>query len=140
MAEKEAQVVEVDISQLDFPDEMSLRSAAIFLEISEMRVRTLAKEEGVPSYKNEAGHWRFSKEDLTEFKATMGTRRGGYRRGDRKYWKIQVKHDDLEEVTAYLQDKFGIEVESAYQYEKKGEEKEEVKEEKSGGIFSGSGS
>lgn len=138
----EAQVVEVDISQIDFPDEMSLRAAAIYLEISEMRVRTLAKDEDLKSFKNEAGHWRFAKEDLAEFKATMGSRRGGYRRGDRKYWRVQVKHEDIESVKEALEP-FGIELESQYQYEKKDEaEKEDAKEakskeEKKGGIFSG---
>ena len=131
------QVVEVDISQIDFPDEMSLRAAAIFLEISEMRVRTLAKDEDLKSFKNEAGHWRFAKEDLEEFKSTMGSRRGGYRRGDRKYWRVQVKHDDIEAVKEALEP-FGIELESQYQYEKKDEAaKEEEAEEKSKGLFSG---
>jgi len=128
------QVVSIDVSAIDFPDVLDLRNAAIFLEISEIRVRTLAKEGVLPCYKNEAGHWRFELDDLEEFKANMGTRKGGYRRGDRKYWRIQIKHDDLEEVTELLMEKFGIEVKPMYQYERSDEDAEEEEETK-GGLF-----
>ncbi len=136
----EEQNVGIDISQIDFPDIMDLRAAAVYLEVNEMRVRTLARDEELPgAHKTEAGHWRFVKSDLEEFKTTMGTRKGGYRRGDRKYWKIQVKHDDLEAVTEALA-KFDIEVEPQYQYEKEEAEEgaeEKVEEDKKGGLFSG---
>jgi excisionase family DNA binding protein len=125
----EEQIVSIDVSTIDFPDTLDLRNAAIYLEISEMRVRTLAKEGNIPCYKNEAGHWRFDLSDLEEFKANMGTRKGGYRRGDRKYWRIQIKHDDLEEVTELLADKFEIEVEPMYQYEKPEAEGDEDEDE-----------
>jgi hypothetical protein len=126
----------IDVSALDFPEVMDLRTAAIYLEVNEMRVRTLARDEELPSFKNEAGHWRFNLEDLQEFKAEMGTKKGGYRRGDRKYWRIQVKHEDLEAVTEALS-AFEIEVEPMYQYEKKDAEGEaEVEEEdEKKGIF-----
>lgn len=140
MAKKETASTGIDISQIDFPKIMNLRTAAIFLEISESRVRTLAKDEELSSFKNEAGHWQFDKGDLTTFKENMGTRKGGYRRGDRKYWRVQIKHTDMEAVVADLA-KYGIEVENMYQYERdaaaeKGGKAKKVKEEKKEGIFS----
>lgn len=121
----EDQIVGIDVSSIKFPKVMDLRTAAIYLEIGEMRVRTLARDEELPSHKNDAGHWRFNLEDLKAFKADMGTKRGGYRRGDRKFWRIQVKHEDLDAVIEVLKP-FGIEVTPQYQYEKK-EEGEEGK-------------
>ena len=134
-----AEVTGIDVSQIKFPAVMDLRTAAIYLEIGEMRIRTLARDEDLASFKNDAGHWRFNLEDLKSFKETMGTRKSGMRRGDRKFWRIQVKHDDLEAVKAALA-KFSVEVQDQYQYEKKDKSAKApkaAKEEKKSGVFGG---
>lgn len=106
----------LDISKLDFPDTMDLRTAAIFLELSGTRVRTLARDGDLPAGKDEAGHWQFDKAELEAYKAQPKTRKGG-RRGDGKLWQIRVKYADLEQVKQALAP-FGIELEPRYNYER----------------------
>ena len=118
---------ELDISKLDFPDEMDLRTAAIYLQLSGMRVRTLAREGDIPAEKNDAGHWMFDKADLDEYKAKPKVRRRG-RRGDGKLWQIRIKYVDLEQVKQMLMDNFDIEVEPRYSYERKSNDEEETEE------------
>jgi hypothetical protein len=109
----------LDISKLDFPDTMDLRTAAIFLQLSGTRVRTLARDGELPASKNEAGHWQFSKAELEEYKAQPKPARG--RRGDGKLWQIRIKYKDLEQVKKVLMEQFGIEVEPRYNYERQKE-------------------
>lgn len=118
--------VDLNVEALDFPDVMDLRTAALYLDLSEQRTRTLAKEGDIEAWKTEsAGHWRFNKEDLDTYKAMPRTRKSGGFRGDRKYWRMQVEHTDLEEVTEFLAETFDIEVEPMYAYERETEAEEE---------------
>ena len=110
----------LDISKLDFPDVMDLRTAAIFLQLSGTRVRSLARDEEIPASKNEAGHWQFNKAELEEYKKQPKVRKAG-RRGDGKLWQIRIKYKDLEEVKQVLMERWGIEVEPRYNYEKQKE-------------------
>lgn len=105
----------IDTSQIKFPDEMDLRTASIFLGISEMRVRTLARQKALPASKDENGKWVFKKSDLQTFKDTPRARGGGGPRGEGKAWIINVKHADLEKVKAALA-QFSIALQPRYNY------------------------
>jgi hypothetical protein len=110
---------QIDLSQIKFPDVMDLRTAALYLGVSEMRIRTLARDEasGLKSTKDGAGKWQFTKKDLEAFKASPKTRKGGGGpRGEGKAWVINVNHADLEKVKAALK-QFGIELQQRYNYE-----------------------
>lgn len=105
-------------ASLNFPDVMNLRLAAVYVDVSEQRLRTVAREETVKGTKDENGAWSFTKADLDEYlemKAT--TPRGGGTRGEGKLWVIRVKHDVIKEVKAALEP-FGIELQPRYNYEK----------------------
>ena len=109
----------LDISKLNFPELMDLRTAAIYLELSGMRVRTLAREGDIGATKDEAGHWEFAKGDLDAYKAKPRTRKSG-QRGDGNLWQIRIKFKDLEGVKKALAP-FGIELQPRYNYEKQKE-------------------
>jgi hypothetical protein len=111
----------LDLSNVKWPEVMDLRTASFFLDLSEMRVRTLAREGGIPSSKDEEGNWAFKKADLQVYKDTPHVRKGGGGgggpRADGKTWKIKVKFEDLEKVKAALGN-FKIELKPAYDAEK----------------------
>jgi len=109
----------LDLSQIKFPDVMDLRTAALYLGVSEMRVRTLARDDksGLKATKDEDGKWAFRKADLDAYKSAPRTRKGGGGpRGDGKAWIINVKHADLEKVKNALKP-MGIELSPRYNYE-----------------------
>jgi hypothetical protein len=109
----------IDLSKVQFPDQMDLRTASIFLGLSEMRVRALARSEELPGSKDASGAWLFTKAELTTFKNTPRTRKGGGGgpRGDGKSWIIKVKFQDLEKVKEALAP-FKIELKPRYDYAK----------------------
>ena len=72
----------LDLSQVKFPDQMDLRTASIFLELTSARVRTLARTGDIPSTKTEDGKWSFTKAALTKWKDTPRKRASGGPRGD----------------------------------------------------------
>lgn len=108
----------IDLTKIQFPDVMDLRTASIFLEMSEMRVRTLARDGDIKATKTEDGtvaKWSFKKADLEAFKATPRTRKATAQRGDGKAWIIHVKYEVIEKVKAALKP-FSIELEPRYDY------------------------
>ena len=113
---------QIDLSNVVFPDVMDLRTAAIYLGLSEMRVRTLAREEALPGEKDDSGAWQFIKDELDIFKETPRVRKagGGRKQGEGKAWIIKVKYADLEGVKEALAD-FGIELQPRYNYAKQAE-------------------
>jgi hypothetical protein len=117
----------IDLSQINFPDQMNLRLAAVYLNLSEQRVRTLLRENKIPgAEKSESGAWVLTKAILDEFKQTHRSRGGGGRRGDGKLWQIRVKYENLADVREAL-GKFGIELEPRYNYERQKKYREERK-------------
>lgn len=65
----------VDTSKLSFPDLMDLRTAAMFLNVSEMRIRTLARTKVLVATKDpESKKWVFKKTDLEAWKNTPHVR------------------------------------------------------------------
>lgn len=111
---------QIDLSKVQFPDNMDLRTASIFLGLSEMRVRALARDGSLVGSKDEGGAWVFAKKDLETFKATPRVRKGGGKtgpRGDGKSWVIKVKFQDIEKVKEALGE-FGIELTPRYDYAK----------------------
>jgi len=127
-------MAELDLSKVKFPDVMDLRTAAIYLGLSEMRVRTLAREGELAGTKTEDGRWAFAKADLDEFKSRPPKPHargggGGRPRGEGKAWIIKVKYADLEAVQAALA-QFGIEMQPRYDYAKMVEYRERRKQQK----------
>lgn len=116
-------------ASLNFPDVMNLRLAAVYVDVSEQRLRTVAREGRVKGKKDENGAWIFSKADLDVYLEEKKTqpRRGGTR-GEGKLWIIRVKYENLEEVKATL-GKFGIELQPRYNYEKQRAYREKRKKE-----------
>lgn len=115
---------------LNFPDVMNLRLAAVYVNVSEQRLRTVAREGTVKGSKDDSGAWTFTKADLDEYlemKKTM-PRGGGGTRGEGKLWIIRVKHTDIKEVKAALEP-FGIELQPRYNYQKQKEYREKRKKE-----------
>ena len=110
---------QVDLSNVKFPDVMDLRSAALFLGVSEMRIRTLAKDpqSGLKAGKDENKKWSFKKSDLEAYKNTPRVRSAGGPRGDGKAWIINVPHAKLEQVKNLLKQQ-GVELQPRYDYEK----------------------
>lgn len=113
---------QIDLSKVQFPDQMDLRTAAIYLGLSEMRVRTLAREESLKAHKDDAGTWVFKRADLDAFKTAPRVRKAGGPRGEGKLWIIRVKHTDFEAVKTFLASK-GIELQPRYDYAKQAEYK-----------------
>ena len=110
---------QLDLSNVKWPEVMDLRTASIFLDLSEMRVRTLAREGTLPAIKDDEGSWAFKKADLSTFKSAPHPRKGGGGgpRGDGKNWKIKVKFENLEAVKKALAP-FGIELKAQYNAER----------------------
>ena len=108
------------LPEIEFPDPMGLRLAALYLDVSEMRIGALVREGRIEATKDERGRWLVTQAALDNYQETKGSRGGGGPRGDGKFWKVRVKYDDLEKVKAALA-KFGCELEPAYNYEKQKE-------------------
>jgi hypothetical protein len=108
----------LDLSSVPFPAVMELRDAAVYMRISEMRIRTLAREGALKGTKNaETGHWEFKKTDLDAFNATPRVRKAGSGpRGNGKSYVIVVPFEKTEAVTADLA-KHGVKLQPRYNYE-----------------------
>lgn len=104
---------------IEFPELMNIRVAALYADLSEMRIRTLLREGRLKADKNEQGHWVISKTAIDEYNETKG-QRGGGPRGEGKLWVIRVKHADIADVREALEP-FGIELQPRYNYEKQAE-------------------
>jgi hypothetical protein len=117
---------------LTFPDKMNLRLASVFIDMSEQRLRTLARENAIPgAAKDEGGNWVFTKEGLAEYnelRASGSTRKVAVR-GDGKAFVIRVKPQDLTDVKEFLATK-EIELEPRYNYAKQREYQARRKAEK----------
>jgi len=108
----------VDLSNVKFPDVMDLRTAALYLGVSEMRVRTLARDGGIAGTKEEgSGKWLFTKLILDGYKNTPRARKSGGGRvsADGKAWVINIKPADYEKVVTALK-AFNIELKPRYNY------------------------
>lgn len=108
---------QIDLSKVSFPDVMDLRTAAIYLNLSEMRIRALARDGSLKASKDDHGMWEFHKADLDAFKSTPRPRKTGVVRGDGKLFVIRVKYADLADIKAVLQE-YGIELQPRYDYAK----------------------
>jgi len=107
---------QIDLSSVKFPDPMDLRTAALYLGLGEMRIRTLAREGTLKGAKNDAGQWTFTKAHLDEYKVTPRVRRaGGKASAAGKAWVIHVKPSDYEKVIVALKP-LGIVLEQRYDY------------------------
>jgi len=108
---------QLDVSKISFPDPMTLRSAAIYLGLGEMRVRVLAREGVLKGTKDDKNQWAFKKADLEAFKATPRVRKaGGKASAAGKAWVIHVIPANYEKVVAALKP-LGITLEPRYDYE-----------------------
>ena len=106
----------IDLSNVKFPDPMDLRTAALYLGLGEMRIRTLAREGTLKGAKNDAGQWLFTKANLEAYKTTPRVRKaGGKVSAAGKAWVIHVKPADYEKVIAALKP-LGIVLEQRYDY------------------------
>lgn len=108
------------LPEIDYPDPMGVRLAALYLNISEMRIGTLVREGRIPARKDEQGRWLINQEALDTYTETKGSRGGGGPRGDGKMWKVRILYKDLDDVKKALA-KFDAELEPAYNYEKQRE-------------------
>ena len=110
----------LDLTNIKFPDVMGIREAAIYLEMSEMYVRTLLRkgpQGGLIGTKDADQVWTIKKADLDAFKARPTTRGTGVR-SDGKAYVIKIKAADLPKVEAALKT-FGIALAPRYNYTKK---------------------
>lgn len=102
---------------IDYPDPMNLRLAALFIDVSEMRIRSLLREGKIKATKDGEGRWLVTKADLNAYSATKGTRKASGERPEGKAWVVHVKATNYKDVEAALA-KFGIKLEPRYDYEK----------------------
>jgi hypothetical protein len=127
----------IDLSKVSFPDTMDLRTAAIYLGSSEMRIRTLARDGSVNASKSETGQWLFAKADLDTFKATPHVRKSGTRSaGEGKSYIVKIRFADHEPVKAFL-GQYGIELQPRYDYAKQAAYKTAVAAKKAEAIANG---
>jgi hypothetical protein len=108
---------------INFPDPMDLRMAALYIDVSETRMRSLLREGRIPAQKDESNRWVVTKADLDGYNATKGQRKvsaGPTRRGTGKFWLIQVSYEHLQEVKDALAP-MGIELQPRYDYNKQRE-------------------
>lgn len=105
----------LDTSKIVFPDVMDLRAAAVFLGMSEMRIRALARDGSLKAAKNaETGKWEFKKVDLTAYQNTPRERKAGVRSSaNGKAWVVNVTAENLEKVKAALAP-FGVTLQPRY--------------------------
>lgn len=116
----------IDLSNVVFPDEMDLRTASIYLGVSEMRVRTLARTGDIIGDKDEKNRWVFHRAILDEYKnrpVTVKERKAKGPAREGKAWIIHVKYLDIPAVQEALAP-FGIELEPRYNYAKQAEYRE----------------
>lgn len=106
----------LDLSKVVFPDPMGLREAALYLQISEMRVRTLAREGTLKGTKDDKNQWQFTKAVLDAYKVAPRVRKaGGKPSAAGKAWVIHVTPANYEKVVAALKP-LGIVLEQRYDY------------------------
>lgn len=104
--------------KIEYPDPMNLRLAALYLDVSEMRMRALVREERIKAVKSEEGHWLVSKAAIDAYKATRGVRTApGKPHGDGKAFIVHVKFADHDKVAKALEP-FGVKLEPRYDYAK----------------------
>jgi hypothetical protein len=102
---------------IDYPDPMNLRLAALYADVSEMRIRALLREGKIKAAKDAEGRWSVTKADLDAYRATKGTRKASGERAEGKAWVIHVKAVNFDAVTKALAP-LGIKLEPRYDYEK----------------------
>jgi hypothetical protein len=103
--------------KIEFPEEMDLRFASLYLNMSDGRLRALVREEKIVGTKTDAG-WSFKKADLDKFNATPRVRASGTRVSkDGKAFVVHVPTAKFASVKEAL-DKLGIELEQRYDYSK----------------------
>jgi hypothetical protein len=107
-----------DAPKIEYPNEMNLRFASLYINVSEGRMRALVREEKVKGTKTEEG-WIFQKADLDKYNAEPHARAGGGTRTTKagKAFVIHVTPDKLATVKDALA-KAGIELEQRYDYSK----------------------
>jgi len=105
----------IDISKIQFPEQMNIREAALFLELGEQRVRTLHRA-GTLAASDTTGRLMFVKKDLEAFKSTPRVRNTSERAAG-KAFVIRVTGDKLAAVQKYLEGQ-GIKLEQRYDYDK----------------------
>lgn len=106
---------------IQFPNPMSLRLAAVYVDVSEQRLRILVREGKIVATQDERGQWWITRETLDAYVASkkLGaprTSRSG-RTTNGKAWIIKVKAENYDAVVAALEP-FGIELEPRYNYAK----------------------
>lgn len=122
----------IDLSNVVFPEEMDLRTASIYLGISEMRLRTLARTEEILGEKDDKGRWVFPRAILDAYKDRPKVVRERKAKGpgrEGKAWIVHVKFVDLPAVTEALEP-FGIVLEPRYDYAKQAAYQEKRRAEK----------
>ena len=107
----------LDLSQIQFPDSMGIRDAALYTGMSEQYIRTMVRQTTLKASKNEAGEWEILKSTLDELMAQPRQRGGGTRAGG-KAFVINVKPDDQPAVESALA-AFGITLKPRYTYKPK---------------------
>ena len=106
-------------SSFQFPDVMSLRMAALYIDVSEQRLRILIREGKINATIGEDKAYMVAKADLDAFVATKSAPRGPRKAGtprEGKAWIINVKAADYAAVVAALEP-FGITLQPRYNYE-----------------------
>jgi len=105
---------------VEFPEKMDLRLAAVFASVSEGRMRSLLREETIPSTKDEAGKYVVTKAEITKWLNTKGaktTRGAAGPRGEGKAFIVKVPFAKLQAVKEALATQ-GIELQPRYDYSK----------------------
>jgi hypothetical protein len=106
----------LDISKINFPEEMNIREAALFLGIGEQRIRALVRSGELTVEKRDNANV-FKKGVLQAFKDAP-RKTGGRKEGNAgKAYVIHVTGDKLAAVQDAL-GKIGVQLEPRYNYEK----------------------
>jgi len=101
---------------VEFPDPMDLRLAAIYIGVSEGRVRSLSRE-GKIGTKAEGGKWQYAKKELDAYlTAPKAARKTGAPHGEGKAFVVRIKFQDMQSVKDFLATK-GISLEPRYNYD-----------------------
>jgi hypothetical protein len=105
--------------EFNFPETMNLRLAAVFLDMSAQRIRTLVREGKIEGASKGEGGWAFTKAGLEAYKQTAAnTPRAGGARG--KSWLVKIPAEKLEAAKAALAE-LGLELAPRYNYAKQRE-------------------
>jgi hypothetical protein len=104
--------------KIEFPAQMDLRIASLFVNMSEGRMRALVREGKIVGEKTDAG-WMFNKTDLEKFLVEPRTRAQGTRKASPagKALVIHVTADKMQAVKDALAN-IGVELEPRYDYTK----------------------